>query len=246
MSRKKQLPLAVELKNVTKTYILHHEKPTFIENVIKNGRQEQFVALKNIDLKIFKGEKVGIIGANGSGKTTLLKIIAGITNADSGQVKTRGKVISLIDLGAGFHPDLTGEENIFLNGLIIGMSKQEIEQQFNNIIKFADIGRFIDAPLYTYSDGMKLRLGFSIAVHAKPDILILDEAITTGDEGFRKKSGQKINQFFQQKKTILIVSHWLDYLKQYVDRIVWLDQGKIVDDNELLVLDRYLKKINRF
>ena len=239
MSRKKQSSIAVELKNVTKTYTLHHEKPTFIENVIKNGHQEQFVALKNIDLKIFKGEKVGIIGANGSGKTTLLKIIAGITNADSGWVKTRGKVVSLIDLGAGFHPDLTGEENIFLNGLIIGMSKQEIKQQFNNIIKFADIGKFIDAPLYTYSAGMSLRLGFSIAVHANPDTLLIDEGFAVGDEDFRKKANEKILEFKKQEKTLIMVSHWLKELERNCNKFLWLENGEIAKYGGKIILVEY-------
>lgn len=241
MSKKQSPPIAVELKNVTKTYTLHHEKPTFIENVIKNGHQEQFAALKNTDIKIVEGERVGIVGANGSGKTTLLKIIAGITSVDSGLVKNKGKVVSLIDLGAGFHPDLTGEENIFLNGLVIGMTKQEIKQQFNNIIKFADIDQFIDAPLYTYSAGMRLKLGFSIAVHSDPDILLIDEGFAVGDENFREKARKKNIEFKKQGKTLVMVGHWLWELGKSCDRFLWLDNGEVIKSGGKSLLVEYQK-----
>jgi len=231
--------IAVQLSHVTKTYTLHHEKPTFIENVVKRSRSEQFTALDDVSLTIYKGEKVGIIGPNGSGKTTLLKIIAGITTPNFGTVKTNGKVVSLIDLEAGFHPDLTGEENIFLNGLLIGMSKQEIREKYQTIIEFADIGRFIDAPLFTYSEGMKLRLGFSVAVHADPDILILDEGMGVGDDDFFKKSSQKILEFLKQKKTVVIASHWLDYLKKNCKRIIWFKNGKIIKQGQQEVISSY-------
>lgn len=233
--------VSVQLKGITKTYIIHHEKPTFVEQLFKSGKQEKFNALDNVDLTIYKGEKVGIIGHNGSGKTTVLKIISRITSPTKGTVFTKGKVISLIELTAGFHPDLTGEENIFLNGLIIGMSRTEVKQKFNKIIEFADIGIFIDAPLYTYSEGMKLRLGFSIAVHADPDILVLDEGISTGDVKFQKKSRNKIQEFFKQGKTIIIVSHWLNFLRQNCNRFIQFKSGVIFEDGSEEVVDNYLK-----
>ncbi|MGD9129364.1 MAG: ABC transporter ATP-binding protein [Candidatus Woesebacteria bacterium] len=238
----KKRKLAVSLQKITKIYTLHHEKPTFAENIIRRRRKEKFKALNKIDLKIYQGEKVGIIGANGSGKTTLLKIITGITTPSRGKVKTNGKIVSLIDLSAGFHPDLTGEENIFLNGLVIGMSKKEIKQKFKKIVEFADIGQFIDAPLYTYSAGMTLRLGFAVAVHSDPDILVLDENVAVGDERFRIKTEEKIDEFFEKKKTIVIVSHWLEFLKKNCERILWLEKGKVKRDGKKDILKSYYLK----
>lgn len=230
---------AIFLQKVSKEYILHHEKPTFVENIIKRGYQEKFVAINNLNLEIAEGEKVGIIGANGAGKTTILKLIAGITSPTSGKVLVNGKVVSLIDVAAGFHPDLTGEENIFLNGLLIGMAKDEIQQKFDEIVSFADIGKFIDSPLYTYSAGMNLRLGFSIAIHSDPDILLLDEGVVAGDENFSKKISEKIKYFFNSGKTVILVSHWLDYLRNSCNRILWLESGAMKKDGGLEVIDQY-------
>ena len=240
---KKKKEVAIELKNVTKRYVLHHEKPTFAENVIRRSQKEVFTALDGINLTIYKGEKVGIIGRNGAGKTTLLKIIAGITTPNSGQVITHGKIVSLIDLEAGFHPDLTGEENIFLNGMVIGMSKQEIRDKYQEIVNFADIGQFIDAPLYTYSDGMKLRLGFSVAVHADPDILILDEGFAAGDQNFQEKSRKKYEEFFKAGKTILVVTHWIKFLQENTKRIIWISDKKAYRDSNLSVLAEYTSAV---
>ncbi len=231
--------IAVELENVSKVYCIHHEKPTLSEQMFRRNRVEKYQALHSINLKLYQGEKIGIVGANGAGKTTLLKIIAGITAPTTGKVKTFGKIVSLIDLEAGFHPDLTGEENIFLNGLIIGMSKSEIKQNFESIVKFADIGDFIDAPLYTYSAGMKLRIGFSVAVHADPDILILDEGIAVGDQNFQEKSSAKIEEFFKAKKTILMVTHQLDYIKKHCDKIIWIDKHKMYKTGGRKVIEEY-------
>lgn len=239
---KKRNIIAIKLEKVTKKYTLHHEKPTFIENVIGRGSAEQFVALKDISLTINKGEKIGIIGSNGSGKTTLLKVIVGITTPNSGAVSTQGKIVSLIDIEAGFHPDLTGEENIFLNGLLLGMDKDEVKKKFLKIVAFANIRQFIDAPLYTYSSGMKMRLGFAIAVHANPDILILDEGILTGDQDFQAKLSKKINKLFKQQKTILVVTHWLDFLRQNCEKIIWIDKGKIKQIGNVSILDTYAKQ----
>lgn len=237
----KKKEIAISLKNISKKYVLHHEKPTFIEQITKHRRDESFLALNNITLKIEKGKRVGIIGANGSGKTTLLKIIAGITHPTSGEIVVNGKIVSLIELTAGFHPDLTGEENIFLNGMIIGMRKKEIKKKFSEIIKFADIGQFIDSPLYTYSEGMKLRLGFSIAVHADPDILILDEGITVGDADFQKKARKKIQQFFDEGKTVIVVTHWIEFLQKNCDRILIMRKGEILMDGGADLLKKYGK-----
>jgi ABC-type polysaccharide/polyol phosphate transport system ATPase subunit len=240
---KKNNNLAVKLINLSKTYQLHHEKPTLMENIFRRNGKEMFTALKEINLEIKRGEKVGIIGSNGSGKTTLLKIISGISTPTKGSIKTWGKLVSLIDLSAGFHPELTGRENIFLNSLLVGMGREEVRKKYNEIVEFADIGDFIDAPLYTYSSGMNLRLGFSIAVAADPDILILDEGLGVGDRDFQKKSANKIEDFFKQKKTIILVSHWLEYLNDHCQRIVWLENGKIKMDGNLKILDKYKRNI---
>jgi len=221
--------IAIELTGISKRYEIHHEKPTLVEKFVK-GRNESFWALKNINLTIKKGERVGIMGPNGSGKTTLLKIITGITNPTSGNVNTYGKVVSLIDLEAGFHPDLTGVQNIYLNAMFLGMAKKEIDRKLKAIIAFAGIRQFIDTPFFTYSQGMKLRLGFSVATHSNPDILLLDENFSVGDEKFGKKSRDVIKQFRKQKKTILIASHWKDFIKQNCKRIITLEEGRIIND----------------
>jgi len=223
----KNKDIAIQLKNITKQYVVHHEKPTFTEQLLSRSEKQVFTALDDVSLTIHKGESIGIIGPNGSGKTTLLKIIAGIATPTSGTVTVNGRVVSLIDLEAGFNPELTGEENIYLNGLIIGMRRKEIEKQFKKIVRFADIGTFIDAPLYTYSQGMKLRLGFSIAIHANPDILILDEGMAVGDEKFRQKSGERIQKFFKEGKTVLMVSHWKIVLTTYCSKFFSISKGKI-------------------
>lgn len=216
---------AIILKNVTKIYTLRHAKPTLTDMFFTlPSKGKKFSALENINLTIYRGEKVGIIGRNGAGKTTLLKVIAGITTPTSGEVFVEGKIVSLIDLTAGFHEDLSGSENIFLNGIVVGMSRHELEEKYDDIVAFADIGEFIHQPLYTYSSGMALRLGFSIAVHADPDIFLLDEGFAVGDVNFRKKCEQKMDQFERQGKTVVIVSHWIEYLKKEVKRIIDFDK----------------------
>ncbi len=225
MKKTRLLEPAVRLTTVSKKYILHHEKPTLAESLFR--KKEEFWALRNIDLKICKGEKLGIIGPNGAGKSTLLKIVTGITTPTRGKVEVNGRIASLIDLEAGFHPDLTGEENIYINGLLLGMTRSEIEKNLKKIIRFSGIGKFIDSPLHTYSSGMKLRLGFSIAVHSNPDVLIIDEVISAGDEEFKKKSFSKMQEFFRAKKTVLFVSHHLRTVSKLCPKTLWIDKGKI-------------------
>lgn len=229
----------IELIDVTKTYYLNSYKPTLSEKtllpLINNRRYKSFkndktfIALDGINLTIKKGDRIGIIGENGSGKTTLLKLIAGITMPTTGSVFTSGSIVSLIDLEAGFHPELTGAENVLLNGLIVGMSKIEIQERFEKIEQFADIGGFFHAPLYTYSLGMKLRLGFSIAIHADPDILILDEGSAAGDADFREKMRLSYNSLIAKKKTMISVSHWTSFLEGYlrVNKVISMSEGKI-------------------
>jgi len=235
--------LAIKLTNILKVYQLHCDKPTLMENIFSHNQMKKFVALNRINLEVKKGERIGIIGSNGSGKTTLLKIISGITTANKGKVQIWGKLVSLIGLSAGFHPELTGRENIYQNALLLGVDREEIKNNLDSIIEFADIGDFINAPMYTYSDGMKLRLGFSIAVAASPDVLILDEEIVVGDENFHKKSIKKINEIISSGKTVLIASHSKEYLKENCQRIVWIENGKIKMDGGIEILDRYLESV---
>lgn len=230
--------IAVQLANVSKKYEIHHEKPTLVEKFV-HGKNETFWALEKISITIKKGETVGIIGPNGSGKTTLLKIISGITTASDGKVITRGKIVSLIDLEAGFHEDLTGVQNIYLNGMLLGMSKYEIDKRLQQIIHFADIRQFIDAPMFTYSEGMKLRLGFAIAVHSNPDILVLDEGLGVGDKKFQNKSLRKIQEFFHKGKTIIIASHWLDFIKRNCKRILIMEKGSVKVDGPIRNISGY-------
>lgn len=233
--------IAIRLAGITKEYTIHHDKPTLVEHLV-DGKNESFIALENINLEVRRGEKVGIIGPNGSGKTTLLKIIAGITSPTSGIAETKGRVVSLIDLEAGFHPDLTGEQNIYINGMLLGLKKKEIEEKIRKIIEFAEIGRFIDTPLYTYSNGMKLRIGFSVVVHSNPDIILLDENLAVGDEDFKKKSYTKIQEFFRKGVTIVIVSHYLDFITKYCNRVIWIKKGIIKKDGEPReIIKQYLR-----
>lgn len=214
--------IVISLSNIGKKYIVIHEKPTLAEDIsraLRFQKKEEYWALQNVNLKIYKGEKIGFYGPNGIGKTTLLKIIAGISAPTVGSVFTKGRIISLIDLEAGFHPDLTGQENIFLNGLVIGMSHNEIETKFKQIVNFAGIGDFITAPLYTYSSGMKLRLGFSVAIHADPEILLLDEAMNMGDEAFQHKTKEIFSKMLKKQITIVMVSHQIEYLNAMCTKI---------------------------
>jgi ABC-type polysaccharide/polyol phosphate transport system ATPase subunit len=217
---------AVILSHISKQYTIQHEKPTLVEKFVQ-GKTETFFALNDISLTVKQGERIGFIGPNGSGKTTLLKIIAGITKPTTGIRITKGKIISLIDLEAGFHPELTGYQNIFVNGLLLGLSRQSIQKNIQSIIRFADIRQFIDTPLYTYSQGMKLRLGFSIAIHAEPDILILDEGITVGDEEFQNKVEKTLFQLFQQKKTVIVATHLKELIELLCTRTITIRNGEI-------------------
>jgi len=219
-------PSSVTLSKVCKKYYLHHAKPTLVENIL-HQKNEGFWALRDITMAIKKGDKVGIVGPNGSGKTTLLKIIAGISSPTSGSIKTRGRLVSLIDVGAGFHPDLTGVKNIFLNGLLIGMDRKEITRKLKKIVAFSGVGEFIDLPLFTYSEGMKLRLGMAIAIHADPDVLVLDEGFGVGDQKFKEKIKRVYQELFKGK-TVIVVSHDMYTIIDYCDKVFVMDKGRIL------------------
>ena len=239
--------VVIELKNVSKKFRLYHEKTRSLkERILGRSKNvyEELWALKDVNLIIKKGETAGIIGVNGSGKSTLLKLIAKILYPTTGEIITKGKIATLIELGAGFHPDLTGKENVYLNGAILRMTRKEIDEKFNDIVKFAELEKFIDIPLRNYSSGMKMRLGFSIAVHVNPDILLIDEVLAVGDEGFRKKCYERIKEFQEQNKTILYVSHNLESVKNICNWTIWLDKGKIIKQgNSNEVVNDYLSSI---
>ncbi|HEY0583218.1 MAG TPA: polysaccharide ABC transporter ATP-binding protein [Chloroflexota bacterium] len=184
-------------------------------------------ALRDIDLRLQPGESVGLIGHNGAGKTTLLKLLAGITRPTSGNAHTRGRVASLINLGAGFHPELTGRENIFLNAVILGLSRREVKDRFDQIVEFADLGPYIDTPLKRYSSGMYARLGFAVAAHVDPDVLLVDEVLSVGDVAFQDRSIRKMLSFRDSGKAILFVSHNLSAVEMMCQRAVWLDHGTV-------------------
>ncbi|MCA1644710.1 MAG: ABC transporter ATP-binding protein [Chloroflexi bacterium] len=184
-------------------------------------------ALREVDLRLEQGESVGLIGHNGAGKTTLLKLLAGITRPTHGQVRTAGRVASLINLGAGFHPELTGRENIYLNGVILGLSRREVKQRFERIVDFAELGSFIDTPLKRYSSGMYARLGFAVAAHVDPDVLLVDEVLSVGDVAFQDRSIRKMLSFRDAGRAILFVSHNLSAVEMMCQRVIWLDHGSV-------------------
>ena len=233
----------IKLEKVSKKYEFVNVYSSLSEYFLMGRKSKPFWALKNINLEITKGEKVGLIGPNGAGKTTLLSIISGITTPDKGFVEIRGKVISIIELEAGFHIELSGVENIFLNGMILGMSKERIRRRLKKIINFADIGKFIEQPMYSYSEGMKLRVAFSVAAHCDFDTLVLDENISVGDIDFQKKSLSKIREFFSKRKTIVIATHYLDFLQKTCERVIWLKNGRIVEDGPAeKVIKKYIEE----
>lgn len=219
--------IAIEVTHISKKYRLHLEKPTLIKTLFGLQKKQEFWALKDINFTVNRGETIGIIGPNGAGKSTLLKILAGITHPSSGSFKIVGRIASLIELGSGFHPDLTGQENIYLNALLLGLSKKEVETKYSAIVDFADLGQFINQPLLTYSTGMMMRLGFSVAIHTDPEILIIDEILAVGDGLYQKKCINKINDLKKKGKTILFVSHNLPLTISLCQRSLLLYQGKL-------------------
>jgi len=224
----------IEVNNVSRRFVLHHERPrTFHELFVRTlerdkGKREDFWALRDINLTVYPGDSVGIIGRNGSGKSTLLKMIAGLMQPSSGSVAVYGTIAALLEVGAGFHSDLSGRENIHLNGAFLGLSKKRLARIVPEIIEFSELDHFIDVPVKHYSTGMYMRLGFSIAIHVDPDILITDEVFAVGDDAFRAKCDGIIADFRKRGKTMLFVSHSLPTVLALCDRAIWLDQGQIV------------------
>lgn len=226
-------PVVVEARGISKRFIIHKDKS--LKERLTNprrsrGHREDFWALQDINLDIHSGETIGLIGPNGSGKSTLLKTIGGIIEPTSGTVRTRGRMAALLELGAGFHPDLTGRENIFLNAAILGISKKETERRFHDIVEFSGIPEFIDTQVKFYSSGMYVRLAFAVAINIDPDVLLVDEVLAVGDENFQKKCLDKIRQFQEEGRTIILVSHALGEIEKFCTRAVVLGNGSVVFD----------------
>jgi ABC-type polysaccharide/polyol phosphate transport system ATPase subunit len=220
---------AVRADHVTKTYRLHRERRrTFKEVALRQlVPAEDVQALRDVSFNVEPGEAFGVVGANGSGKSTLLKLIAGTAKPTTGTLEVEGRVSALLEIGAGFHPDFTGRENAFLNGSLLGISRKEMQRQMPAIEEFADIGRFFDAPVKTYSSGMYMRLGFAVAIHLDPDVLLVDEVLAVGDEYFQHKCFARIAEFRKARKTIVLVTHDLGAVARLCDRAIWLDQGVV-------------------
>jgi ABC-type polysaccharide/polyol phosphate transport system ATPase subunit len=235
--------IAVDINKVTKRYRIYHEKIPSLKNTILRGRRttyEEFLALDDVSFSIKHGETFGIIGPNGSGKSTLLKLISNIIQPNSGKINIDGTVSALLELGAGFHTDLTGRENIYINSAILGMRKREVDKRFDQIVRFSELEKFIDTPVKNYSSGMYMRLGFSIAINVNPDILLVDEVLAVGDQSFQAKCYKAIYDIMKRGKTIIIVSHDLETISDLCSRVAFLKEGKIVDlGNPIMVVSQY-------
>ncbi|WP_461834532.1 ABC transporter ATP-binding protein [Desulfothermus sp.] len=227
----------ITFKDVWKKYYRHHvfhrSLREDIVNFFKTGSKQElnkneFWALKGISFEVKKGECVGLYGPNGAGKSTILKLIARVTYPTKGIIEVKGRVAPLIEIGAGFHMDLTGRENIYINGAILGMRIKEIKQKISQIIEFSELGEFIDMPVKKYSSGMYLRLGFSIAIHSEADVFLIDEILAVGDEAFQEKCLEKVKKLKKQGKTILIVTHNRQLMERVVDRIIFMEKGRII------------------
>ncbi len=242
----------IRFEQISKQFILHHEQTRSLQELAislfrrNDSSRERFWALRDVSFAVEHGETVGLIGPNGAGKSTVLKLISRIIEPSSGRIKVDGRVGALLELGAGFHPDLTGRENIFLNGSILGLNRREISQRLESIVEFAELSRFIDMPVRNYSSGMLMRLGFAVATSFQPDILLIDEVLAVGDQAFQAKCLQRIAQIRERGITILFVSHSLDMVRRLCDRAIWLDEGQVqavgpVDE----VVVSYLSQVGR-
>src|SRR5437762_2465318 len=244
---------AIELVNVTKVYRRYARRKQFatLKSALLKGSliqdlrpDEKFPALQGVSFNVAAGKTYGIIGRNGSGKSTALKLVAGIAKPTTGTVKVNGRISALIELGAGFHPEISGRENVFINGIMLGLSKREVARRFDEIVEFAELQDFIDAPVKTYSSGMYMRLGFAVAIHVNPDVLLVDEVLAVGDEGFTHKCLVKFGEFKRRGKTILLVTHSLNLVERFCDDAIWLDGGRVQTHGDpLRVVGAYLTKV---
>jgi ABC-type polysaccharide/polyol phosphate transport system ATPase subunit len=227
---------AIELSNVSKIYRRYSHRRQFAtlksallsRSLVRDlSPNETFPAVQDVTVTVPTGRTLGVIGRNGSGKSTLLKLVAGITKPTTGSVTVNGRISALIELGAGFHPEISGRENVFINGIMLGLTKREIARRFDEIVEFAELQEFIDAPVKTYSSGMYMRLGFAVAIHVDPDVLLVDEVLAVGDEGFTHKCLDKFAEFKRRGKTILLVTHALGLVERFCDEALWMDAGSI-------------------
>ena len=235
---------SIEIKDMSKSFKLYSDKPNTLKERLVRGKKNKInvrEVLKDININIKKGETVALVGVNGSGKSTLLKLMTKIIYPNKGSVVTHGKLTSLLELGAGFHPDFTGRENIYFNAAIFGLTKSDINQRIDEIIDFSELKSFIDSPVRTYSSGMFMRLAFSIAINVDAEILLIDEILAVGDQHFQDKCFKKLQELSNSDKTIVIVSHSLDSLKKLCSRAIWINNGVVAMDGECKkVIDKYL------
>jgi ABC-2 type transport system ATP-binding protein len=224
------MSIAITVHNVSKRFRLYHERNQYLKSALLRGKRskfDEFWAVREVSFEVSQGSTFGIIGSNGSGKSTLLKCLAGILIPDQGELRTHGRMSALLELGAGFHPELSGRENVFLNGAILGMTNHEIGKKFDEIVEFAGLGSFIDGPVKNYSSGMVVRLGFAIAANVEPEILLIDEVLAVGDAEFQQRCFEKIEQFRQDGRTIVLVSHGLSDIEKLCSEVAWLDRGRL-------------------
>ncbi|HVN50384.1 MAG TPA: ABC transporter ATP-binding protein [Acidimicrobiales bacterium] len=240
---------AISVENVSKRYRLYKERSSSLKEVVTRrsiARYEEFWALKDVSLEVERGTVYGLVGHNGSGKSTLLRMMAGIQRPEKGKVRIRGRVSALLELGAGFHPELTGRENVFLNAAILGLPRKEIEGLFDDIVEFSGLGEFIDTPVKVYSSGMYVRLGFSVAVHVHPEILIIDEVIAVGDEEFQRRCFEYLYKIRNQGVTIVMVTHGLGIVQNMCDRAAWMDHGEVRAEGPAPdVVFEYVQTVNK-
>jgi ABC-2 type transport system ATP-binding protein len=237
---------AVEVDGVSKRFRLYKERNQSLKAALMRGgraRFDEYWALKDVSFEVPEGSTFALIGENGSGKSTLLKCIARILEPEKGSIRTRGSLAALLELGSGFHPELSGRENVFLNGSILGLTKRELERKFDQIVDFAGIEKFIDQPVKNYSSGMYMRLGFSVAINVDPDVLLVDEVLAVGDAAFQEKCMEKFAEFRRAGKTVIIVSHAMGSMRTLCDQAAWLDQGNLVEVGRAdHIVDRYVDK----
>lgn len=242
--------VAVSVRGLGKRYWLRDAAPATFQQVlmavVRGAGSRPFWALRDVSFNVGPGESVAIIGPNGAGKSTLLRLVCGVGRPTTGEVRVKGRVAALLSLGAGFHPHLTGRENLYVSAIVAGLRRRQVKELFDTIVEFAELGDFIDQPLRTYSSGMQMRLGFSVAVHVDPAVMIIDEGLAVGDDHFKRKCLERIESFRRRGKTLLMVTHSMEIVRSFCTRVLWLRRGSVVADGPIDdVLDDYQHTIQR-